>query len=658
MPRYFNIVKIAVLCHLLFAPVTSSGAPVERQREMFLQAEQAIKEGRTSLADELMAGLADYPLLPYLSYQKTLRGLDDTVSVVNFLDRFKQTRQAIALRQRWLERLAARGEWSQYVTHYRETENPNLQCNYYLALANLGRKSESWAGAEKLWPSGSSLPESCEKLFALWQASPQFTVGDAWKRFALAMQQGNLALAGDLQRLLPPSMLAQAELWQQVHANPRLVLSCSTLNPHEPASGSIFAHGIDRLTTSEPMLALTAWLLHKNRYAIDGQEAARIDRRTALALAGQRLGQAGAYLLELPNENADEQIRGWRVRAALAQEDWPGVLAAIEMLRPQEKTQAQWLYWKARALSQFGATQAANEAYQAAAKERDFYGFNAADRIGVGYALTSTPATIGEAELQSLAANPAFSAIAELLALRREKEARSEWFHAIQSLPPGSLVAAAKLAQRWGLDNLAINTAAKASYWDDLALRFPLGQNALVLKTAQPLGADPAMIYALVRRESAFDPNAGSPVGAVGLMQLMPATGALVASRLNEILPSANALVEPERNLRYGISYFKELLERFGNQFALAATAYNAGPNRAERWLPADHAQSADVWIETLPVSETRQYVAAVLAYAIIYQNRLGLAGRHISEWLPEVSPGTKSTVRPDRSVSVQACEN
>ena len=656
MPRFLSPIRMLLLTHLLFATIPSLSAPMEQQRSLFLLAEQAIKQGRSTEADGFMAELGDYPLYPQLLYQKLIMDLDNTPSVEAFLNHYGQTRQTIPLRQRWLERLATQGAWAKFAINYRETESTNLQCNYYLSLANLGRENEAFAGAEKLWPTANSLPDSCNRLFGLWQTSPSFTAGHVWKRYALALQAGKMPLADYLRNLLPQGLQSQAELWRQVQANPRLALSCSSLNPQEPTSGQIFAYAIDRLAADDPVLAQTAWVLHKDRFTIDAEETARIDRRTALALAGQRFDQAGAYLLDLPHGNADAQIRAWRVRTALSRQDWPGVFAAIGLLQPDEKKQAQWLYWKARALENLGDRLGAQKSYQQAAKERDYFGFNAADRIGVDYALSPMPTTIGEAELNQLAETPPFPAIRELLALHREGEARSEWFQAIKSLPPIQLPAAAKLAQVWGQDNLAINTVAKAGLSDDLTLRFPLGANTLVLQAAQSQAADPTMIYALVRRESAFDANAGSPAGARGLMQLMPSTGELMARHLGETLPTANALLEPERNLRYGIAYFKELLAKFGNHFALAATAYNAGPGRVERWLPVNQALPADLWVETIPISETRQYVAAVLAYAVIYQVRLGQPLRRIAEFLPNVPLGSKPAVRPERSVSVQFC--
>ncbi|MDD5034151.1 MAG: transglycosylase SLT domain-containing protein [Methylococcaceae bacterium] len=655
MPKPLTLLS-STLC-LLLATAVSLAANLERQRSVFLQAEQAIKQGRQAEAENLLPALTDYPLYPHLLFQKLDRELENTSAIQDFLARYGQTRQAVLLRQHWLERMAEQGRWADFAQHYRESDSLNLQCNHYLAFAKLGRQEEAFAGAQKLWPTGNSLPESCDRLFSLWQSSGAFSTEHLWKRLSLAMQKGNRPLATYLQRLLPAPLQPQADVWQKVHDNPKLALSCSGLDPGSPMAGLIFADAMDRLAADEPLLAQTAWALHKDRYAIDPQEAARLDRRTALALAAQRYGQAGAYLLELPRTSTDAQIRGWRVRAALARQDWPMVLAAFEMLEPEEKNQAQWRYWRARALEALGDQQGARENYQWAAKERDFYGFTAADRIGYPYPLTSQSSPVGEADLNRLAERPPFAAISELRMLNRDGEVRSEWLYAIKFLPQSELVIAAKLAQQWGLDNLAITTAAKAGYWDDLSLRFPLGYYQPVLQNAQSQQIDPAMVYGLIRRESAFDPNAGSSAGARGLMQLMPATGEMMARRFKESLPGPNELLEPERNLRYGTAYFRGLLEKFRHHFALAAAAYNAGPNRIERWLPVERPMPTDLWMETIPFSETRQYVAAVMSYAVIYQSRLNQPLRRIGAYLTEVQPGSKTEVKPEQVVSIPACE-
>lgn len=115
-----------------------------------------------------------------------------------------------------------------------------------------------------------------------------------------------------------------------------------------------------------------------------------------------------------------------------------------------------------------------------------------------------------------------------------------------------------------------------------------------------------------------------SPVGARGLMQLMPGTAGDVSRNLG-LSVSRNDLFEPSINIRLGSEYLSQMIESFQDNRILATAAYNAGPNRVRQWL-RDQAQTlpADVWVETIPFLETRQYVQNVLVYAVIYGHRLG----------------------------------
>jgi soluble lytic murein transglycosylase len=150
---------------------------------------------------------------------------------------------------------------------------------------------------------------------------------------------------------------------------------------------------------------------------------------------------------------------------------------------------------------------------------------------------------------------------------------------------------------------------------------------------------DPAIIFGLIRQESMLDKNAMSAVGARGLMQIMPATGQQIARNLNEPWQAENSLFNPDVNIKYGAFYYKQLLSRFDGHFALAMAAYNAGPNRVDKWLPIDKSLPADVWIETIPYKETRKYVTSVLSYAIIYQQRIQRNALKITKLLFDVRP-------------------
>ena len=217
---------------------------------------------------------------------------------------------------------------------------------------------------------------------------------------------------------------------------------------------------------------------------------------------------------------------------------------------------------------------------------------------------------------------------------------RRQWQYAIKFLPREKLLAAAKLAQIRQWDQLAITTLVKAGYWDDMALRFPVRYLGEINMAAQQHKLDPAFLLGLIRQESMLDPNAVSTAGAMGLMQLMPATAGTLASQLKQPMLNSKDLYQPDLNIVYGSYYLRKLLDRFGNQLAVVIAAYNAGPNRVKQWLPTQSALPADIWIETIPYKETRKYVSNVLAYTVIYQIRLNKTGFRLADLLKDIRPG------------------
>lgn len=155
---------------------------------------------------------------------------------------------------------------------------------------------------------------------------------------------------------------------------------------------------------------------------------------------------------------------------------------------------------------------------------------------------------------------------------------------------------------------------------------------------AKQYGLDPGWIYGVVRQESGFVVDARSPAGAVGLMQLMPATGRETLRKLRLGTSTSEALLSVEHNVRLGVTYLKGVLERYGGHQVLATASYNAGPNRVASWVPSAELD-ADVWVETIPYNETRGYVKNVLAFAAVYDYRLGLTPTRLASRMPAVTP-------------------
>jgi soluble lytic murein transglycosylase len=142
-----------------------------------------------------------------------------------------------------------------------------------------------------------------------------------------------------------------------------------------------------------------------------------------------------------------------------------------------------------------------------------------------------------------------------------------------------------------------------------------------------PPPPEPAFIHALIRQESMFNPEARSPVGAEGLMQLMPATAKGVAKKLGMRFKPA-MLSEPDTNLRLGSAFVQSQIDGFDGSYVLALAGYNAGPHRVREWMTQiGDPRQADVdvidWVESIPVYETRNYVQRIIESLQVYRARL-----------------------------------
>ena len=295
-----------------------------------------------------------------------------------------------------------------------------------------------------------------------------------------------------------------------------------------------------------------------------------------------------------------------------------------------------WLYWQARAEDALGHHELAADLYRRAAEDIGLWGLLAADRAGIPYSLRQAPTPADPEHVRRIEDSAAMARIRELRALGRSADMRREWRELTTGMDPSDLLAAAIAAQRLAWHDQAIFTLARADYWDDLELRFPLAYTDLILQQTAETHLDPAWIIAIARQESVFSPDVVSHAGAIGLMQLMPATAQQTAARIGLPKPSRRDLTDPGLNVRLGATYLAQMAERFDGHPALASAAYNAGPHRVERWLPKQPL-AADIWIATIPFNETRGYVRRVLAYRTIYAERLGQPPQRISDTLPDV---------------------
>jgi soluble lytic murein transglycosylase len=611
---------------------------LELQRQNFLLAEKLIEQKDENAFLNLSATLADYPLYPYLQYQWLSNNLPQTNKIVAFLSMYKESFYADLLRFKWLAYLADNDRWSEFIRHYQASSNTALECRFYWAHYKTGDQLLALNAAKRLWATGHSQPKECGPLLSAFVLSPALTPELMWQRFELAIKRENIPLAVYVQHLMDKPDQEIAEVWLQVHKKPELIEDSSFWISNIVQQGLIFAHGIDRMAKSDLDLAITLWDSKKNTIAIDTKTVQKLERRLALALASRRDNRAYDRLNQL--SAADPEIREWKIRAALLEQNWQHVTDALADLTPDEQKEPRWQYWQARSLTETGNAAQGQIIYNRLSTDRSFYGFMAADAIHKPYSLIDKPVFLADNELETLAGESDFKVIRELDFWNRQAEAQRQWWFAVKKLAKDRLKTAAKLAQQWQWDQIAIITLVKADYWDDLALRFPINYLSQVQSNAYRQNLDPAVVFGLIRQESMLDKSAQSAAGAKGLMQIMPATGQQMALSSGESWQADSRLFNPDINIKYGTLYYRQLLNQFNGNFALALAAYNAGPNRVRQWLSGGKNIPADVWIETIPFKETRKYVTSVLFYSIIYQQRIQSNVFKITNWLPDIRPG------------------
>ncbi|MEK6710076.1 MAG: transglycosylase SLT domain-containing protein [Nitrospinota bacterium] len=158
----------------------------------------------------------------------------------------------------------------------------------------------------------------------------------------------------------------------------------------------------------------------------------------------------------------------------------------------------------------------------------------------------------------------------------------------------------------------------------DLPIEFWKAVYPLRAKPGQAGGVDPLLVNAVIKAESSFDPNAFSPAGAMGLMQLMPSTGLGLAKRLNVRLDSEEQLFDPALNVRLGSHHLADLVKEFQGELVPAIASYNAGRNAVRRWWQRREQEPLEVFVERIPFEETRNYVKRVLAYYREYRRIYG----------------------------------
>jgi soluble lytic murein transglycosylase len=607
------------------------------QRQAFLQAERYISQNREADYFALAASLKTYPLYPYLHYQWLKNHLDDQNGIELYLSEYADSRYAQQLHSKWLFNLGKQQRWDAVLSHQYPTDNPETQCLFALAQFHNNQSVVALNRAKRLWLQADLHSEHCDALFSLLKQSSSFDSDLAWQKFQWALSKNNPQVATPLLDFLSDQQRPIANIWLKLYKQPELVKQHGDWKRESDQAGLMFAQTILRWADSDLTAALATWDREKNTINIAPETL--IDTENNLALALALKGEADAYQRLAQLSKPNQANREWQIRAALRAQNWSAADTALAGLDDETKHQDKWQYWQARAWHELGQKPQAVRVFQQLAQQRSFYGFLAAEKLQQPINLADNPIHVSATEIAQLKQQANFQVVSEFLALDRPLEAKRQWWFATTHLDKHDLAVAAKLAEQWQWPAIAIFTSAKAQQWNDISLRFPLVYANEIDLHATKHQVDPALIFGLLRQESAFDESADSVVGAKGLMQLMPKTAKEIASELKQTWQNDSRLFNPNLNIQYGSFYYKKLLTEFDDHPLLATAAYNAGSKKVKRWLSSNQALPGDIWIELIPYKETREYVSSVLQYALIYQQRLHRESLKVVNLIREVKP-------------------
>ena len=593
------------------------------QQQSFIKAERLVLKSNSSQYQTLYNQLHYYPLQPYLDQKRLLHDmrLSDAKEISLFLEKYQDSPLDWPLRKKWLNYLAQKKKGLLFLQAYRPTSNVKLVCHQLnFSLASGLPESVILPQVTKLWVVGKSQDQACDPLFERWQKAGYRTNDVVWQRISLAADGGKHTLIPYLTKLLPSEQQYLASLWHKVRRDPSMVSKLKYFPNKSVRETEILTYGLNRLIWHYPDTAIRSYKKAQQKFIFTTAQQQLINEKFALALSSKNHHAAQLWLDKLDIKSLSKNMLQKRLSQTLQQQDWQRLIVEIKQLSIAHKDDLKWKYWYARALIATGVKERGTFVLQQLATERHYYGFLAASYLQEPANLQNKPLEFTLAEKQKVISLPAAKRAFELYSLGRYLEARSEWNYLITQLNNREKLIVAKVANENQWFDRTIFTLADAGYLDDVDLRFPRAFNKEINHYASKQKIAPSWAFAIARRESSFMTDAHSPVGAKGLMQLMPNT----AKNLKRGKAKSRSLLNADNNIQLGTQYLKILLDKNKGNQVLATASYNAGPYRVKRWTKNIKALPADIWIETIPYKETRNYVKSVLAYQEIYQHEPG----------------------------------
>lgn len=621
----FSILLIACAC---VAHVTAACAG---EAERYQQARHAYQSKNLPVLMEATEAFKQSrsPLLPYLQYWTMILTMDQ-VSAPQIQAYFQENGDNLLtqrVRELWLKRLGKTQNWSEFLQvrrqmppYYALNDTANLCYQSQAAMAM--DDPNAFDDAKILLASGKELPADCQGLLETMQEVGVLDTALLLKLYREALLNNKVEVArfwAKRSTKVDADLLKQMDLVVQ---NPAQALQKGIIKDHTSYGRVLYLYAIQRQARADIALAQSSY--ERISWLFNTQEKQLAQALLAHEAARKHMPEASLWFAKVDKEVFTQEQWEWYARSALRQEDWTLLLAVIQSMPANLATESSWRYWKARALKVKGQEAEANQLLAKLAKERQYYGWLAAEELGPSIAEPVEIYQPNDDALKQFSSLPAMRRIDALFDAEARYEAKLEWQYLLEGMDDRGRIVAAQYAIKKSWFDFAVIASDKTTLVHNFELRYPTPYREYLQKAARERNVDEAWVYGIIRQESRFIHYAKSAVGAGGLMQVMPATAKWVAKKMGWSHYHEDQLHDIDTNVNLGTYYMRYTLDTFGGQEAMATAAYNAGPSRARQWAASVPLEGA-IYTETIPFIETRNYVKKVLANAHMYAPRLGL---------------------------------
>ena len=635
---YLLTVFLVIFSGQLMAADTGSTLEFER----FKRAWAAAKKGDHDSFNQIKNTLQDYVLFPYLQYEdyRNRRARVPAGEMSAFLETHNEWVFTAGLRSAWLKTLAKKGRWADLVAYSEGVKNTVLRCQRARGQIILKQTDGVLAEAQNLWAVGKSQPDECDPVFR-WLIKNQGVSGSlAWERILLAMGKDNRSLTSYLARFIPMEQRRWLEDWQVLSRAGYSSLEKTKSWPDNEVTRTIAATSLKRVARKDASLAAKKFQILDGHFNWKEIQRNALLREIALYSAVELADDTAANMALVPVSSRDSQILEWWARFLLSRQEWAALTSVIGQMPEDIRNDDRWRYWLAQAGLRSGEIKPPSELLRELANKANYYGFLAADELGLAYNICPEQPDIEATEIERIASNAGFQRALELRKAGLNDWAIGEWSLAASRFPVADLKIVAALAEREAWHDRAIFALGNSGDLRFYEWRFPLIWEMDIKREAAANQLDPAWVYGTIRSESAMVETARSSANALGLMQVTPATGKRVAKKHG--LPwSGNAQLRTVAgNLPVGTAFMSDLLQDYRQNPVLVSGSYNAGPRAVDRWLDTRPMGEAAIWIETLPYFETRDYIPRVLAFTTLYDWRLGGTVKRVSARMPHIESG------------------